>query len=85
MNEGQIHGFETENIPDNPNESMDAQTELNLEYDATTAINIQGTLENEKEAPIRIFSGLEHGGFLRSGERSQPVEFDMKTRINDLG
>ena len=35
------------------------------------------TLENKDAAPIRIFSGLQHGGFLRSGERSQPLEFDI--------
>ena len=77
-NNGQIYGFETENIPDNLNESRDARKELNLEYDVTTAINIQGTLENENEAPIRIFRGLQHGGFLRSGETSQPMEFDIE-------
>jgi hypothetical protein len=49
-----------------------------MEYDVTTAINIQGTLENINEAPIRILSGLEHGGYLRSGEISQPLEFDIE-------
>jgi len=78
VNEGQIYGFETEKMPDKPNKSMDAGKELNMEYDVTTAINIQGTLENTNEAPIRIFSGLVHGGFLRSGEISQPLEFDIE-------
>lgn len=78
VNEGRIDGFETEKMPDKPNESRDAKTELNMEYDVTTAINIQGTLENKNAAPIRIFSGLQHGEFLRSGETSQPLEFDIE-------
>jgi hypothetical protein len=78
VNEGQIYGFETEKMPDKPNESRDAKTELKMEYDVTTAINICGTLENKNAAPIRIFSGLQHEGFLRSGETSQPLEFDIE-------
>ena len=78
VNEGRIDAFETEKMPDKYNESRDAKTELEMEYDVTTATNICGTLENKNTAPIRIFSGLQHGGFLRSGETSQPLEFDIE-------
>ena len=77
VNDGQVTGFETDNIPSTPNESMDARTELHLEYDVTTAINIQGTLKNNNGAPIRILSGCQQAGFLRSGETSQPMEFGI--------
>ncbi|MEA1905694.1 MAG: hypothetical protein U9N12_01895 [Euryarchaeota archaeon] len=82
VNEGRIDAFETEKMPGKFNESRDAKTELELEYDVTTATNICGTLENRNAAPIRIFSGLQYGGFLRSGERSQPLEFDIEVFRN---
>ncbi|HJH30321.1 MAG TPA: hypothetical protein C5S51_11680 [Methanosarcinaceae archaeon] len=80
-NEGEIIGFENERMPITSNESMDAQKELHLEDDITTAINIQATLENNNnnnEAPVKISSGLVHGGFLRSGESSKPLGFDIE-------
>lgn len=77
-NDGDIIGFENERIPTTSNESMDAQKELHLEEDVTTAINILATLENNNEAPVKISSGLVQGGFLRSGESSQPMGFDIE-------
>lgn len=84
LNSGLIYGFENENIPDpaNGEETANAQTELNLEYDATTAINILSTLENNNDAPVRILSGLQHGGSLRSGETSLPLKFDIEVYKN---
>ena len=76
-NEGEILGFENERIPTS-NESMDAKKELHLEDDVTTAINIQATLENNNGAPVKISSGLVQGGFLRSGESSRPMGFDVE-------
>ena len=75
MNKGMVYGFETGEAPSNANETIDAQLELDLEYDVTTAINIRATLENEANAPLRVISGLKHGGSLRSGETSAPMEF----------
>ncbi|NYT18850.1 MAG: hypothetical protein GKC08_00945 [Methanosarcinales archaeon] len=77
-NNGQTGTFETENEPVGLNESMDASTEMELEYDITTAINIHATLENEVGAPIRIFSDPQQVGYLRSGEMAQPMEFEIE-------
>lgn len=77
-NKGEILGFENEKMPTTSNESMDAQKELHLEDDITTAINIRATLENHNEAPVKITSGLVQGGFLRSGESSKPLGFDIE-------
>ena len=84
MNEGLIYGFEIEEEPEDSNESANAQTELNLEYDVTTAISVRGTLENPNDESIRILSGLQQGGSLRSGEISQPMEFDIEVYENAL-
>lgn len=81
-NDGSIIGYKSERIPTTSNESMDAQKELHLEEDVTTAINIQATLENNNEAPVKISSGLVQGGFLRSGESSQPIGFDIEIFTN---
>lgn len=78
INNGQTGTFETENEPLGPNQSMDASTELDLEYDITTALNIRGTLENDDGAPIRVFSDPQQVGYLRSGEMAQPMEFDIE-------
>lgn len=78
MNDGLIFGFETDKIPSKSNETMDAKAELDLEYDVTTAINIRGNLETEDGNAFRILSGLQQAGSLRSGETSQPVEFDIE-------
>ena len=77
-NDGDIIGFENERMPITSNESMDAQKELHLEDDITTAINIQATLVNNNKAPVKISSGLVHGGFLRSDESSRPMGFDVE-------
>lgn len=77
-NDGDIIGFENEKMPTTSNESMDAQKELHLEDDVTTAINIQATLENNNGAPVKISSGLVQAGFLRSGESSKPLGFDIE-------
>jgi hypothetical protein len=84
INDGLVYGFETDKKPSdlNTDESIDARTEFDLEYDVTTAINIRGVLENEQAAPIRIISGLQQGGSLRSGEISQPLEFDIEVYNN---
>lgn len=82
MNDGLIYGFDTDEIPSNANETMDAQTELDREYDVTTAINIRAVLENDKEAPLKVLSGLQQGGSLRSGEVSEPMEFDIEVYNN---
>jgi hypothetical protein len=73
LNTGQTTTFDTENEPSGPNELMDASTELDLEYDITTAINIHGTLEDPDEAPIRIFSTPQNVEYLRSGEMALPL------------
>ena len=82
VNDGYIEGFENEDIPSTSNESMDARIELHLESDVTTAINIQGTLENDNGAPVIVISGLQQFGFLRDGETSQPVEFEIEVFRN---
>ncbi|NPE30147.1 hypothetical protein HNV12_19775 [Methanococcoides sp. SA1] len=82
LNNGQTSTFDTENEPLGPNEFMDAGTELDLEYDITTAINIHGTLENPDEAPIRVFSAPQHVEYLRSGEMALPMEFDIEVFKN---
>ena len=78
MNDGLIFGFETDKTPSGPDETMDAQAELDLEYDATTAINIRGTLETENRNAFRVLSGLQQAGSLRNSETSQPMEFDIE-------
>ncbi|WP_445475662.1 COG1361 S-layer family protein [Methanococcoides methylutens] len=78
VNSGQAGTFEAENEPSGPNESMDASTELDLEYDITTAVNIHATLKNEAGAPIRVFSDPQQIGYLRSGEVAPPMEFDIE-------
>lgn len=78
LNTGQTTTFDTENVPLGPNELRDASTELDLEYDITTAINIQGTLEDPDEAPIRVFSTPQNVEYLRSGEIALPMEFDIE-------
>ena len=78
MNDGLIFGFETDKTPIGSNESMDAQAELDLEYDVTTAINIRGTLETKDKNAFRILSGLQQAGSLRNSETSQPMEFDIE-------
>lgn len=78
INNGQTGTFETENKPVGPNESVDASTELDLEYDITTAVNIHGALKNEDEAPVRVFSDPQQVEYLRSGEIAQPMEFDIE-------
>lgn len=78
MNEGLVFGFETDEDPSNADETIDAQLEFDLEYDVTTAINIRGTLENEAGAPLRVISGLQQAGSLRSGETSSPMEFEVE-------
>ncbi|MCL7415490.1 MAG: hypothetical protein M8349_05445 [ANME-2 cluster archaeon] len=82
MNYGLVFGFKTEKTPIDANESLDAQTELNKEYDVTTALNIRGTLQNENGAPVTILSRLQQGGSLRSGEVSTPMEFDIEVNNN---
>ena len=77
-NEGQVIGFENENIPTLTNETMDAKKELYLEDDATTAINIQVTLKSNNGVPVRISSGPVQGGFLRRYETSRPMGFDIE-------
>ena len=77
-NTGEIESFENEDMPSTSNEYMDARIELHLESDVTTAINIQGTLENNNGVPINILSGLQQIGFLRDGETSQPVKFEIE-------
>lgn len=82
LNTGQTTTFDTENRPSGPNELMDAGTELDLEYDITTAINIHGTLENPDEAPIRVFSTPQNVEYLRSGEMALPMEFGIEVFKN---
>ncbi|KAF5413011.1 MAG: hypothetical protein C5S43_00980 [Candidatus Methanocomedens sp.] len=78
MNDGLVFGFKTEETPSNADEIIDAQTELDKEYDVTTALNIRGTLENDNDAPVKILSGVQQGGSLREGEVSVPMEFDIE-------
>ena len=78
MNDGLVFGFETDEIPSSDDESIDAQTELDKEYDVTTALNIRGTLENNNNLPIKILSGVQQFGSLREGEVSTPMEFDIE-------
>ena len=82
MNDGLVFGFDTDETPSNANETMDAQIELDKEYDATTALNIRGTLENNNGAPVKVLSGVQQGGSLREGEVSTPLEFDIETYNN---
>ncbi|MBN2488535.1 MAG: hypothetical protein JXA98_05860 [Methanosarcinaceae archaeon] len=77
-NDGYIEGFENEDMPSTSNERMDARIELHLESDVTTAINIQGTLENNNGAPVTVISGLKQFGFLRDGGTSMPVDFEIE-------
>ncbi|MGP8320544.1 MAG: COG1361 S-layer family protein [Methanosarcinaceae archaeon] len=77
-NEGQVLGFENDNIPTLPNETMDAKKELYLEDDVTTAINIQATLKGNNGVPVSILSGPVQGGFLRRHETSRPMGFDIE-------
>ena len=78
MNDGLIFGFETDETPSGSDETMDAQAELDLEYDVTTAINIRGTLETGDGNAFRVLSGLQQAGSLRNSETSQPMEFDIE-------
>lgn len=82
MNDGLIYGFDTEQTPVGTNETKDAQKELDLEYDVNTAINIRSILTSSNKTPIRVISGLAQGGSLRSGEISQPIEFDIEIYNN---
>ncbi|MCL7412107.1 MAG: hypothetical protein M8353_00615 [ANME-2 cluster archaeon] len=84
MNDGLVFGFRTENTPSNADETIDAQTELDKEYDVTTALNIRGTLENVHGAPVKVLSGVLQGGSLREGEVSTPMEFDIEIFNNAL-
>lgn len=84
MNHGLVFGLRTENTPSNADEAIDAQTELDREYDVTTALNIRGTLENVHGAPVKILSGVLQGGSLREGEVSTPMEFDIEIFNNAL-
>ncbi|WP_440951996.1 COG1361 S-layer family protein [Methanococcoides sp. FTZ1] len=82
VNNGQIGPFETEKIPIGPNGSIDAGKEMDLEYDITTALNIHATLENEVRAPIRVYNDPQQIGYLRSGEITLPLEFDIEIFSN---
>jgi hypothetical protein len=82
-NEGQVYGFEIIEEPDpaNEDEIANAKTEFNLEYDVTTAVSIHSTLKSNNEH-IKVLSGQQPGGGLRSGETSQPIEFDIEIYEN---
>jgi hypothetical protein len=82
MNDGLIYGFDTKQTPVGTDETKDARKELDLEYDVNTAINIRSILISSNKTPIRVISGLAHGGSLRSGEISQPIEFDIEIYKN---
>lgn len=77
-NEGEIHTFENEKFPTGANETRDSWEESHLELDVTTAISIQGTLENDNGAPVTILSGMQEAGYLRTGEASLPMQFDIE-------
>jgi hypothetical protein len=82
-NEGQVYGFEIVEEPDpaNEDEIANAKTEFNLEYDVTTAVSIHSILKSNNEH-IKVLSGQQPGGGLRSGETSQPIEFDIEIYEN---
>jgi hypothetical protein len=82
MNDGLIYGFDTKQTPVGTDETKDARKELDLEYDVNTAINIRSILISSNKTPIRVISGLAQGGSLRSGEISQPIEFDIEIYKN---
>lgn len=81
-NNGSVDRFETDEVPRDAGEFTDARKELELEADVTTAVGILGTLENKQEAPLRILSGVREGRYLREGETSQPMEFEIEIYKN---
>lgn len=82
INNGSVNRFETDEIPRDADEIEDARKELKLEADVTTAVDILGTLESKQGAPVRILSGVREGGYLREGETSQPMEFEIEIYKN---
>lgn len=83
-NKGTQEGFETDEVPQDAGEFADAGKELELEADVTTAVGILGTLENRQGGSphVRVLSGVREGGYLREGETSQPVEFEIEVYKN---
>jgi hypothetical protein len=77
-NRGLLTTFETDELPNDSSELRDADKELQLESDVTTAMNIHGVLENNRGAPVKIVSGVREAGYLREGETSAPVKFEIE-------
>lgn len=82
INKENLSALEIDELPLDSDESRDADLELKLESDATTAVNIRGLLENTQGAPLRITGGVQEAGYLRNGEVSQPMEFKIETFNN---